>query len=142
MTRKTYTMIDPAQIAKKGYKGCKTTTSVQNFCKNNNVDCCWWKPQGTSQKVMMIEWNSFRNAYQQAKTGNTMKTNANRTKKSTTRTTNRKSNITSITSRTKKNNRSSYSTWGTKSAWGKTTQRRPSNARRTYARSTKTRRAA
>ena len=78
MISKKYTMIDPKQIAKKGYKGCKTTASVQNFCKTNKVDCCYWTPQGSRQKIMMIEWNSFQNAYkaQKATSTTTTKTTA------------------------------------------------------------------
>lgn len=145
MTNKTYTMIDPKQIARKGYKGCKTTTAVQNFCKTNNVDCCIWKPQGSTQKVMMIEWNSFRNAYKANQTNTaSMKTTKSKSSRATG------SNVTSInsgrnrtTSRTT-NRTTSRTTNGAKgrtktrttarktnTVWGTTQTRKTNNARRT-----------
>ena len=146
MNSKTYTMIDPRQVAKKGYKGCKTASSVQNFCKTNQVDCCYWKPQGSSQKIMMIEWNSFRNAYKAAKNNTNANATANTTTSARARTTKKaKSNITSITTRstgrttnrTKSQARKSTSTWGTPQA------RKTNNARRTTTtRGAKVRRAA
>ena len=137
MISKTYTMIDPKQIAKKGYKGCKTTSSVQSFCKTNKVECCYWKPQGSSQKIMMIEWNSFRTAYK-ASQSNTATNKHKTTTKST------KSNITSISSRStgRTTSRAKSSARKTNTTWGTVQGKKTKNARRTTTRGTKVRRAA
>jgi hypothetical protein len=142
MISKTYTMIDPKQIAKKGYKGCKTTSSVQNFCKTNKVECCYWKPQGSTQKIMMIEWNSFRNAYKANQS--TMNTTTAKAKSTTKTRKNAKSNITSITSRStgRTTSRTKSSARKTNTTWGTIQGKKTNNARRTTTRGTKVRRAA
>ena len=91
MASKKITMVDQSQIAKKGYKGCKSTRAVQNFCAKNksSIDCCWYKPKGSSEKVLLVEMSSFRDCWKasQKSTSVTAKTSTrstmSRTKKAT-----------------------------------------------------------
>ena len=63
------TLVDPKQIAKKGYSGCKSTKAVVSFAKKYGVPCLWWKPM-TGQKVLLVDMNQFGSTWKQVQGGN------------------------------------------------------------------------
>ena len=93
-------MVHPSQIVKKGYKGCKSTRTVTNFCQKNHVPHVWWKPSGAQNKVMLIEMSCFASAWkdyqstQKTKSASSRRSSSSRTKIA------RKKNRTTAKSRT------------------------------------------
>jgi hypothetical protein len=65
MTKNKWTvkMVNPEQIAKKKYRGCGTTQAVKNFCTRYRVNCFWWTPPTGGKKILMIDFQNFRNYY-------------------------------------------------------------------------------
>jgi hypothetical protein len=59
----TVKMVNPQQIAQKGYRGCGTTQAVKNFCTRYGVNCFWWTPPTGGKKVFMVDVNNFRNCW-------------------------------------------------------------------------------
>jgi len=59
------TMFEPAKIAEKKYYGCSTPRSVQNFCNRYNVNWFWWTPPNAHKKIMMVDWQNFRDSYKE-----------------------------------------------------------------------------
>lgn len=59
----TVKMVNPEQIAKKKYRGCGTTQAVKNFCTRYRVNCFWWTPPTGGKKILMIDFQNFRNYY-------------------------------------------------------------------------------
>ena len=57
------TMVDPKHIASKKYRSCGTTRSVSNFCSKHRVNRFWWRPPSGGQKVMMIDFQNFKESY-------------------------------------------------------------------------------
>lgn len=57
------TMVDPKHIASKKYPNCGTTRSVSSFCTKNRVNRFWWRPPSGGQKVMMIDFQNFKESY-------------------------------------------------------------------------------
>ncbi len=55
-------MVHPQQIVQKGLKGCRTTRTVTAFAQKTGVPYVWWKPT-TNQKVMLVDWTQFRQAW-------------------------------------------------------------------------------
>ena len=58
-------MIEPAQIVAKRYYGCSTPQSVYNFCNRYNVNRFWWRPPGVQKRILMIDWQNFRDSYKE-----------------------------------------------------------------------------
>ena len=135
MASKKITMVDGAQVAKKGYKGCKSTRSVQNFCAKNKstIDCCWYKPKGASEKVLLIEMSSFRDCWKASqKSGTATKSTSGKSRTTTLKTSSR--GKTTGTGRTRKTNtiKLSARTTTSRSTTGraKSTQTRTTRLRR------------
>ena len=66
LNKKNYwsvTMFEPAKIADKKYYGCSTPRSVHNFCSRYNINRFWWRPPDGHKRVMMIDWQNFRDSY-------------------------------------------------------------------------------
>lgn len=68
MKNGSVTLVEPKQIAKKGYTGCKTGKAVVNFAKKHGVPCLWYKPQN-GQKVLLVEMNQFGTTWKQVQHG-------------------------------------------------------------------------
>jgi hypothetical protein len=58
-------MFEPAKIADKKYYGCSTPRSVSNFCNRYNVNRFWWRPPDGNKRIMMIDWQNFRDSYKE-----------------------------------------------------------------------------
>lgn len=59
------TMFNTNKIADKKYYGCSTPRSVQNFCNRYNVNWFWWTPPNSHRKIMMVDWQNFRDSYKE-----------------------------------------------------------------------------
>jgi len=58
-------MIEPAQIVAQKYYGCGTPQSVYNFCNRYNVNRFWWRPPSGQKRILMIDWQNFRESYKE-----------------------------------------------------------------------------
>lgn len=88
MKNNCVTLVEPKQIAKKGYQGCKSSKAVIQFARKYGVPSLWWKPTN-GQRVLLIEPTQFGQTWKQiqgGKTGtkNTRTTAMNGAKKTTT----------------------------------------------------------
>jgi len=132
MASKKITMVDQSQIAKKGYKGCKSTRAVQNFCAKNksSIDCCWYKPKGCSEKVLLIEMSSFRDCWKasQKSTSMTAKSSTG-TRRTTTKATSRTRSASAKTRSTRMTKMSAKSS--TRSTTSRTKKAMPARTRTT-----------
>ncbi len=81
---KKITMVNPEQICARGWKGFKTKASVQKFATKYRVNRVWWKASAT-RKVMLIDPDSFRDAWKEYKTTTAKSTTKASTKKQVTR---------------------------------------------------------
>ena len=105
------TLVEPKQIAKKGYQGCKSTKTVVQFARKYGVPTLWWKPTN-GQKVLLIEPTQFGQTWKQVQGGKT----GNKTARA---------HASNTTNTAKKTNTMWKRTTGTNagSAWGGTSTR-------------------
>ncbi|MFN8546837.1 MAG: hypothetical protein U0527_02405 [Candidatus Eisenbacteria bacterium] len=89
MKNSCVTLVEPKQIAKKGYQGCKSTKTVVQFARKYGVPTLWWKPSN-GQKVLLIEPTQFGQTWKQVQGGknNTKPMRAHGTTNGTKRTNN------------------------------------------------------
>ena len=70
MKNSCVTLVEPKQIAKKGYQGCKSSKTVIQFARKYGVPTLWWKPSN-GQKVLLIEPTQFGQTWKQIQGGKT-----------------------------------------------------------------------
>ena len=51
-------------IVSQRFKGIKTPAQVKSFAIKNDVFCGWWKNANTKGSHFLVEFNSFKKAYQ------------------------------------------------------------------------------
>jgi hypothetical protein len=110
------TMVNPQQIVQKGLKGCSSTRTVTNFAQKYGIPSVWYSPTRT-QRVLLVDWPTFRNTWKQYYGTTTNTTTTTRTGM-TYRTTGYKDTpIRTATTRNRTWNKNTTPTYGTKSKY-------------------------
>ena len=78
MNKYMVNMIHPKMIVQKGLKGCNTTRTVTTFAQKNRIPWVWWKPSA-NQKIMLVDWNQFREVWKKGGSEFGTTTDGNRT---------------------------------------------------------------